>query len=247
MARILITGSADGLGRAAAETLLEQGHEVVVHARDRDRLSAVQAMLDRGATGVAGDLADLEQTRALADAVNALAPLDAVIHNAGVYSGPAVLPVNVVAPYALTALISRSPRLIYLSSGMHRGGRADLSRIDWTGHGRSGSYSDSKLFVTALALAVARRRPDVASNAVNPGWVPTRMGGPGAPDSLRLGHRTQEWLAISDDPEARSSGGYWFHQQRHAPHPAAQDRRFQDELLASLADHTAVVLPAAAS
>jgi NAD(P)-dependent dehydrogenase (short-subunit alcohol dehydrogenase family) len=40
MARVFITGSADGLGRAAAQTLLEQGHEVVVHARNRDRLTA---------------------------------------------------------------------------------------------------------------------------------------------------------------------------------------------------------------
>jgi NAD(P)-dependent dehydrogenase (short-subunit alcohol dehydrogenase family) len=244
MTRILITGAADGLGRAAAETLLSEGHEVIVHARSRERLSAVQGLLDRGATGVAGDLADGEQVRLVAEQVDSLRPLDAVIHNAGVYSGPAVLPVNVVAPYVLTALIRPPQRLIYVSSDMHRGGRPDLTRIDWTGRGRSGSYSDSKLFVTALALAVARRWPEVAANAVNPGWVPTRMGGPGAPDDLRLGHRTQEWLATSDDPDARSSGGYWFHQQRRAPHPAAQDRRFQDDLVASLAGFTGVELPA---
>jgi NAD(P)-dependent dehydrogenase (short-subunit alcohol dehydrogenase family) len=241
MTRILITGGADGLGRAAAETLLGEGHDVIVHARSRDRLSAVRALLDRGATGVAGDLADVEQVRAVAEEVDSLGRLDAVIHNAGVYRGAAVLPVNVVAPYVLTALIRPPQRLIYLSSDLHRGGHPDLSRIDWAG--RSGSYSDSKLFVTALALAVARRWPDVAVNAVNPGWVPTRMGGPDAPDDLRLGHRTQEWLATSDDPDARSSGGYWFHQQRRAPHRAAQDRRFQDELLASLAAFTGVELP----
>jgi NAD(P)-dependent dehydrogenase (short-subunit alcohol dehydrogenase family) len=241
MARILVTGSADGLGRATARTLIDEGHEVVVHARSRERLGAVQELLDRGATGVHGDLGDLDRTRALADQVNALGPLDTVIHNAGVYQGRAVLPVNVVAPYLLTALIARPARLVYLSSDMHRGGRADLSRIDWTGNG--GSYSDSKLFATALAFAVARRWPDVVANAVNPGWVPTRMGGPGAPDDLRLGHRTQEWLAASDDPEALTTGGYWFHRQRHAPHPAAQDPRFQDELLGSLEAYTGVPLP----
>jgi NAD(P)-dependent dehydrogenase (short-subunit alcohol dehydrogenase family) len=242
MSRVLVTGSADGLGRAAAETLLQEGHRVIVHARSSDRLSSVQDLLDRGAQGVVGDLGDLAQTRSIAEEVSGLGRVDAVIHNAGVYDGPAVLPVNVVAPYLLTALMDPPPRLVFLSSGMHRGGRADLSRIDWTGRGRTGSYSDSKLFVTTLAFAIANRWPAVASNAVNPGWVPTRMGGPGAPDDLRLGHRTQEWLATSDDPEARSTGGYWFHQQRHAAHPAAQDPRFQGELLRALEAFTGVAL-----
>jgi NAD(P)-dependent dehydrogenase (short-subunit alcohol dehydrogenase family) len=153
-----------------------------------------------------------------------------------------VLPVNTVAPYLLTALLPTPRRLVYLSSGMHRGGRADLGGIDWSGQRRSGSYSDSKLFVTALALAVARLRPEVASNAVDPGWVPTRMGGRGAPDGLRLGHLTQEWLATSDDPEAVSTGGYWFHRRRQAPHPAALDERFQEALLASLGAFTGLPL-----
>src|SRR3954453_18410616 len=104
MARIFITGSADGLGRAAAQTLLDDGHEVVVHARSSDRLTAVRDLLDRGAAAVVGDLSDLEQTRGVARDVNRLGRMDAVIHNAGVYSGPQVMPVNIVAPYVLTAL-----------------------------------------------------------------------------------------------------------------------------------------------
>src|SRR3954468_13210490 len=242
MARVFITGSADGLGRAAAATLLEHGHEVVVHARNRDRLTAVRGLLDRGAAGVAGDLAGREETRAVADQVNRLGRMDAVIHNAGVLSGSDVLPVNVVAPYMLTALIHRPQRLVYLSSGMHRGGRAGLAGMDWSGRRTRGSYSDSKLFVTTLAAAVARLWTDVFSNAVDPGWVPTKMGGPGATDDLRLGHLTQEWLATSDEPEARTSGGYWYHQQRRTPHPAALDPGFQDELLAALARFTGTPL-----
>ncbi|WP_341644853.1 hypothetical protein [Thauera sp. SDU_THAU2] len=74
----------------------------------------------------------------------------------------------------------------------------------------------------------------MSSNAVNPGWVPTRMGGPSAPDDLRLGHLTQEWLATSDYPEALTSGGYWHHQRREEPHPAVEDIQFQDRLLAEL-------------
>jgi NAD(P)-dependent dehydrogenase (short-subunit alcohol dehydrogenase family) len=198
----------------------------------------VRDLVDGGAEAVVGDLSDVEETRDVADQVSGLRRMDAVIHNAGVVSGPHVLPVNVVAPYLLTALIKRPERLIYLSSSMHRGGRASLSGMDWTGERTTGSYSDSKLFVTTLAFAAARLLPDVFSNAVDPGWVPTRMGGPGAPDDFRLGHLTQEWLATSDDPEARTSGGYWYHQRRAEPAPTARDKRFQDELLGELARFT---------
>ncbi|MCY1136496.1 SDR family NAD(P)-dependent oxidoreductase [Actinoplanes sp. Pm04-4] len=233
MARVFITGSADGLGRLTATTLLAEGHEVVLHARSAERLTAVRDLLDRGAAGVTGDLADLGETRGVAEQVNRLGPVDAVIHNAGVYGGPQVMRVNVVAPYVLTALIERPRRLVYLTSGMHSGGHADVSRLT-----RRGSYSDSKLFVTTLALAVARLWPGVPSNAVDPGWVPTRMGGPGAPDDLRLGHLTQEWLVTSDDPRAVSTGGCWFHQRRREPPPAAADEQFQQRLLAGLAELT---------
>jgi NAD(P)-dependent dehydrogenase (short-subunit alcohol dehydrogenase family) len=242
MARIFITGSADGLGRAAAQTLLGEGHEVIVHARSAKRLAAVNDLIGRGASAVVGDLAELDQTRGVAEQVNRLGRVDAVIHNAGIYSGPKILPVNIVAPYLLTALIDRPQRLVYLSSGMHYGGRVDLAGLDWSGQRRTGSYSDSKLFVTTLAIAVARVWPDVYSNAVDPGWVPTNMGGPGAPDNLRLGHLTQEWLATSDELEARSSGGYWFHQRLRTPHPAVGKPPFQDDLLDALARFTGVSL-----
>jgi NAD(P)-dependent dehydrogenase (short-subunit alcohol dehydrogenase family) len=242
MARVFITGSADGLGRAAAQALREDGHEIVVHVRNSDRLTAVRDLVDGGAVAVVGDLSDLEETRGVADQVNRLGAMDAVIHNAGVISGPHVLPVNVVAPYLLTALIHRPRRLVYLSSSMHRGGRASLAGMDWGGRRTTGSYSDSKLFVTTLAVAVARLWTDVLSNAVDPGWVPTKMGGRGAPDDLRLGHRTQEWLATSDDPEARTSGGYWYHQSRAEPAPSVNDRQFQDQLVEDLARFTATPL-----
>lgn len=242
MTRVFITGSADGLGRAAAQTLLDDGHGVVVHARNPERIEAVRDLLDRGATAVVGDLSDLEETRGVADQVNRLGHMDAVIHNAGVISGAPVLPVNAVAPYVLTALIDSPDRLVYLSSSMHRGGRASLSGMDWGGQRTTGSYSDSKLLVTTLAMAVARLWPDVLSNAVDPGWVPTRMGGRGAPDDLLLGHLTQEWLATSEDPEARTSGGYWHHQRRTEPAPAVHDRQFQEDLLEALARFTGTPL-----
>ncbi len=241
MARVFVTGSTQGIGRATAAALLDDDHDVVVHARTDHRLADLDDLLARGARSVVGDLALPDQVRGLAEQAGDLGPFDAVIHNAGVLDGPALLPVNVVAPYVLTALVPAA-RSIYLSSGMHRGGSAELSRLDWTGKRRTASYSDSKLLLTVLMAAVARRWPDVRSNAVDPGWVPTRMGGPSARDDLELGHVTQSWLATSEDPAALVSGAYWFHQRIRDPHPAVHDEATQDGLIAALSKHTGVPL-----
>lgn len=241
MSRILVTGSTDGLGRAAADALLSRGQDVVVHARNQERAAVLEALTDRGAHLVLGDFTERDAVRRIAAELNDAEPLDAVIHNAGVWSGPAVMPVNVIAPYLLTALLHGPRRLVYLSSGSHFSGRSSLDGVDWRG-GSAGSYADSKLYVTALAAAVARLRREVLSNAVDPGWVPTRMGGPGAPDDLELGHQTQEWLASSDDPQALTTGGYWYHRQRLQPHRAVHDEAFQDLLLRTLAEETGAAL-----
>jgi NAD(P)-dependent dehydrogenase (short-subunit alcohol dehydrogenase family) len=243
LARIFITGSAAGLGLNAARALVGQGHEVVLHARNESRLAAAGDVREQAAGTVVGNLAALSETLRVAEQADRLGPFDAVIHNAGVYSGSEVLSVNTVAPYVLTALMARPARLVYISSGMHRSGTADLRGIDWTDAARRpGAYSDSKLYVTALAAAVAARWPETESNAVDPGWVPTRMGGRGAPDDLELGHVTQVWLATRSGG-GRESGGYWFHQQRREPHPAVKDAAFQAELLESLERHTGITLP----
>ena len=227
----------------------------MLHARNPARAASVDDLAARAAGVAVGDLASAEETGSVADQVNAIGRMDAVIHNAAIYidarrfatpEGHArTLAVNVLAPYVLTATIGRPARLIYISSGMHRDGDASPRDIDWTARRWSGvqAYSDSKLFLVALAIAAARRWPGVRSNAVDPGWVPTRMGGPGAPDDLELGHVTQAWLAASDHPEAAGSGGYWYHQRRQAPAPAAADERFQDALLGELARLTGVRLP----
>ena len=92
-----------------AMTLLDHGHEVVIHARNRDRLAAARDLLGRATAAVVGDLSDLHETQGVARQVNEAGRMDAVIHNAGVYTGPQILPVNVVAPYQLTALrVSRA-------------------------------------------------------------------------------------------------------------------------------------------
>ncbi len=240
MARILVTGSTDGLGRSTAEALLEDGHDVIVHARSEARREAVADLLDRGALCVVGDFARLDEVHEVADRALALGPIDVVVHNCGVWEGADVLNVNVLAPYILTARITPVQRLIYLSSGLHKQGSADLSRVDWSGTRESLSYNDSKLFVTTLMTAVARRWPGVLSHAVDPGWMPTRMGGPNATGDIRLGHVTQAWLATTDDPEVLVSGRYWHYQQQRDPHPAVRDIGFQEDLLAVLAEITGV-------
>ena len=255
MTRVLVTGSTTGLGLAAAKQLVADGHEVVLHARNSARLNSVPD-LARGVAGVVtGDLASADEVRGVADQVNAMGGIDAVIHNAAIYVDPQrvetvdgharTLAVNVLAPYVLTASIKRPARLVYISSDMHRQGDDSLHDLDWTARSWNGvqAYCDSKLFITALAIAVARRWPAVLANAVDPGWVPTRMGGPGAPDDLELGHRTQSWLAASDDPEATVTGGYWYHQRRRPPARATVDHGFQDRVLDELARLTGVRLP----
>jgi NAD(P)-dependent dehydrogenase (short-subunit alcohol dehydrogenase family) len=243
MTRILVTGSTEGLGYATADALLERGHDVVVHARNAGRVQAVRPLLKRGAHVVTADFARPDEVVDVAAQLGEDGPLDAVIHNAGIISGPSVIPVNVVAPYLLTAGLHGVRRHIYLSSEMHKGGRTSPDRIDWTGERVTGTYSDSKLFVTAISAAIADRWPNVLSNSVDPGWVPTRMGGASAPDDFALGHDTQEWLATSDDAEARTSGGYWHHRRRQQPHPAVHDARFQEQLLDALAAATGTELP----
>ncbi len=231
MAKILITGSADGLGLLAAQSLAEQGHQVVLHARNGARGRHAQEHVPAAAHLLTGDLADVEQTKDLAYAANAWGQFDAVIHNAGVYEAPAkeIFAVNILAPYILTCLLPRPRRLIYLSSGLHLHGRADLehfkpdaSRI---------SYADSKLYVVMLCMAAARKWPDVYANAVDPGWVPTKMGGPGAPDDLQQGYATQTWLAVSSDAGAQVSGRYFQHRAVSRSHPQAGDVALQEQFL----------------
>ena len=255
MSRILITGSTDGLGRAAANALLDEGHDVVLHARSPERVVSVAGLATRAVEVVIGDLGSAAETRALAGQVNDIGRMNAVIHNAGVFLEPSrsttaeghakTLAVNTLAPYLLTALIDRPDRLIYLSSGLHRGAAAgSLRDIDWTERRWNAmqAYGESKLHVTALALTLARAWPDVRSNAVDPGWVPTRMGGPGATDDLEMGHLTQTWLAVSNDDAATVSGGYWYHRQRQAPAAQAGDPAFQGQLMDRLAALTGIAL-----
>jgi NAD(P)-dependent dehydrogenase (short-subunit alcohol dehydrogenase family) len=243
MARIFITGSADGLGQLAAKALITQGHQVLLHARNEKR---GREALDKvpGAEGVVtADLDSIDETKQLASKVNALGKFDAVIHNAGVYNASAeeIFTVNTLAPYILTCLIQRPQRLIYLSSDMHLQGRStlesfktDISRI---------TYSDSKLHVLMLCKAVARKWPQVYANAVDPGWVPTKMGGQGAPDDLQKGYETQVWLAVGDERRAKVSGRFFYHQKETRYNSEADDVLLQERFIELCKEITRISFP----
>ena len=244
MAKVLITGSADGLGLMVGELLVEQGHAVVLHARNEARAEDARAALPQAEAVLIGDLSTLAAMQGVAEEANGQGRFDAVIHNVGLgYREPRrvrtqdglsqLWAVNVLAPYVLTALMHKPDRLIYLGSGMHLGGDPSLDDPQWSERRWKGSqaYSDTKLHDVLLAFGVARRWPDIPTNVVSPGWVPTRMGGRGAPDDLGQAHLTQAWLAVGDDPKARETGRFLYHQRLAELHPAAHDPELQGRLL----------------
>ncbi len=257
MASIFVTGSSDGLGRMAAALLVSQGHEVVLHARDEARGREASAAVPGAAGVLCADFADLAAVRRLAAEADGRGAFDAVIHNAAVgyrekrrivtVDGLShVFAVNTLAPYLLTALMRRPKRLVYVSSELHRRGTSGVEDLNWERRPWNGTaaYSDTKLHDATLAFAVARRWPDVLANALEPGWVATKMGGPRASGDLSKGHLTQAWLAASDDPAARVSGGYFFHQRPKPASGAARDPARQDALVAACERLTGVALPA---
>src|SRR5215472_8073464 len=231
MARVFISGSSTGLGLMAGQLLVEQGHRVVLHARNGKRANDARRALPRTEEVVTGDLETIASAKDVAAQVNGLGRFDAVIRNAAVgYREPHhltadglphVFSINTLAAHILTALIERPKRLVYLSSGMHQHADTNLDDILWRKRRWNGStaYAESKLHDAMLTFAVAR------------GWVATRMGGPGAPDDIDQAHLTQAWLAASDDPAVRTTGGYFYHLKPRHPNPQASDIAFQDRLL----------------
>jgi NAD(P)-dependent dehydrogenase (short-subunit alcohol dehydrogenase family) len=256
MSRIFISGSSTGLGMSAAQLLIARGHEVILHARSASRAEDARGELPRASSFVIGDFETIAGAKEVAHQINELGPLDAVIHNAAVgyrerhrltADGlPHVFAINTMSAYLLTVLIERPKRLVYLSSGMHRHANANLDDILWQKRRWDGStaYAESKLHDAMLAFAIARRWPQIFSNSLEPGWVPTKMGGPGAPDDMEQAHLTQAWLAAGDDPKANVTGEYFYHLKRVAPNEQALDVVLQERLLAICGEISGVTLPA---
>jgi len=256
MSRIFISGSSTGLGLMAGELLINQGHQVVLHARNAARAADAKRALPSAEAIVEGELDTIAGAKAVAARVNDLGRFDAVIHNAavGYREGhhltadglPHVFAINTLSAYILTALVERPHRLVYLSSGMHHHADANLDDILWTKRRWNGSnaYAESKLHDAMLAFAVARRWPDVLSNSLEPGWVPTKMGGVSAPDDMDQAHLTQAWLAAGDEPQVKVTGRYFYHLCPLAPNPQANNSTLQDRLIAICAELSGVPLPA---
>jgi len=139
MSRIFISGSSTGLGLMTARLLVEQGHQVVLHARNRARADDALHALPQAEAVVTGDLETIAGAKSVASKVNALGHFDAVIHNAAAgyrekhrltTDGlPHLFAINTLSVYLLTALIERPQRLVYLSSGMHHHAKASLEDI----------------------------------------------------------------------------------------------------------------------
>ena len=244
MARIFITGSSAGLGLMAGQWLISQGHEVVLHGRTQERTTEALAAAPAAAAAVTGDLSCIFETRSVADQVNKLGRLDAVIHNAGIgYQEarrietkdglPHVFAINVLAPYILTALIERPKRLIYISSGLHKGVTPRLDDLLWTKRPWRGqeAYAESKLYDVLLAFVSLQ---DAGQIRCRMQWNLDGSPSDGRPWRDRRyskAHLTQAWLATSWDPLARSSGAYFYHQRLCEPSAVTHDERIQDQLI----------------
>jgi NAD(P)-dependent dehydrogenase (short-subunit alcohol dehydrogenase family) len=255
MAAVLVTGSSDGIGRQTARDLVDGGHRVVLHARNDQRADQARAAVPDAADVVVGDLSSIAGARAVAEAAAALGGYDAVIHNVGVGEAAErtvtddgferIFAVNVLAPYVLTCLVPPPARLVYLTSGLESQGEAHLDDLHFEHRPWNGmqAYCDSKLWDVVLAFAVARNWPGTLSNAVDPGWIRTRMGGPAATDDLPAGAETQVWLATSDDPAATVTGRYFKRRQDLRANAAAYDLDLQVRFLETLSGMTGVRLP----
>lgn len=258
MARILITGSSDGLGAVAANTLIKRGHQVVIHARSAQRAEDARKIVPGAEAVLIGDLSKVDEIKKVAADANALGAFDVVINNAGLYRGgyrktdlglPSVVAVNVMAPYLLTALIQKPKRVVYISSGLHKNGDGSFKDPTWRERGEDGwdenqAYFDSKMHVSTLAGAVGRLWPDVKSNSIDPGWVPTKMGGEGASGKAEDGVET--YVLLAEGTGAGDVSGRYFQPgaKEDTPHEFTQDVKRQDELLKLWEGITGVKLPA---
>ena len=244
MSKIFITGSADGLGLRSAQALLARGHSVSIHARNASRAQdARQACPDAKHVFIA-DLTSAEETRKLATELNDAGPWDVVIHSAGVLGSRergVIFSVNTLAPYLLTCLLApRAKRYIFLSSSMHYDGNVSLRNLE------DSSYSDTKLHNVMLASWFARRFGDQGVNCqvMDPGWVPTRMGGRGAPEDI--GQAIETYVLLAEGPgddEKGCNGRYWKSSKVVQPKAGAFDEGKQEELMKALEKMSGVSLP----
>lgn len=263
MARILITGSTDGFGLEAARQLAQRGHTVYLHARNQQRAEDAKAKCPSAAGVLIADLTSMAETRKLAEDANAIGAFDAVILNAGLLYGPfrktpdtgvpAMVFVNVLAPYILACLLKRPKRLVFVASVLHRhAANTKAEDIFWLERGERGfqdqpAYCDAKFHVVALANAVARRYEDVSATSLHPGWVPTKLAGPGAPEKLEDGVETYVMLAEGEYDQGLTGAYFDPKKVRSEPLPATRDKKVQEAVVKACEEVTGLRLEAPSS
>lgn len=234
MARILITGASDGLGRALAYALADQGHQLTVHGRDAARLAEVADKTS--AEPIRADLASLDEVRRLAGSVTD--GLDVLVNNAGVGFGPPGQPrqlsadgfelrfaVNYLAPYLLTRLLlprlkrSVPARIVNVASVGQQPVDLDDPMME-RGYRGVDAYRRSKLALVAATLDLAEELAGtgVTVNCLHPAsLMPTTMvheAGAGQIDSLEQGLRATLRLVVA--PELAEVSGRYFDGERES-------------------------------
>ena len=194
----VVTGANSGLGLATARELARAGARVVLASRsaDKGQRAAVQIVSEAPGADVQPavlDLADLDSVRAFA----ATAPdrIDLLINNAGVMAAPRRLTkdgfesqfaTNHLGHFALTGLLlgrllpAPAPRVVTVSSAMHRGGTIDFDDLQGERkYSRWGAYSQSKLANLMFCFELQRRAVEAGtallSMAAHPGYAATNL------------------------------------------------------------------------
>jgi NAD(P)-dependent dehydrogenase (short-subunit alcohol dehydrogenase family) len=256
MARILITGASDGLGRALAHDLAAAGHQLIVHGRDADRLAQVAA--DTGGVALRADLSSLDEVRRLAAEVTEHAPdLDVLVNNAGVGFGrPGAarelskdgyelrFAVNYLAPYLLTRLLLPTVRrrVVNVASMGQRPFDLDDPMME-RGYDGVEAYRRSKLALVAhtFDLAAELAGTGITANCLHPAsLMPTTMvqeSRYGTIDSLEQGVRATLRLVV--DPALDGVSGEYFDGERRA---RALDQAYDPAFRARLRELTESIL-----
>jgi NAD(P)-dependent dehydrogenase (short-subunit alcohol dehydrogenase family) len=204
MPTALVTGANRGIGLAVARDLARD-HHVILAVRDPAKAPAIPgARVERLDVSLPDSIA--------ACAARVEGPLDVLVNNAGLYTGSPreIWAVNVRGPLLLTralaSKLAKGARVAMVTSGLgalssqpeplvRKLRDPDLTFEDILAlcEDPPGGYGPSKAALNALTRLFARELPEARVNAVNPGWVRTDMGGPGAPRSVEQGAASVLW------------------------------------------------------